>query len=69
MKIKINRLVAEDLRDELMNRYTEIFDQLDGCAEGQKSNDSYVFIDRLKLLGDVEAMNSVLRQIKQLKSL
>lgn len=69
-KIKVHHLTANEMAEELKQRFITIHDQLIGISDNieQNSTVTYTVIDKLKLDGDIEAINSVLREIKKLKS-
>jgi hypothetical protein len=68
MKIKVNKTTAADLAEQLRERYSVIYDQLDVLSESPVFNEQYIKVDMLKIKADIDALTSVLKEIKKLRN-
>jgi hypothetical protein len=67
MNIKINKLVAANLAEQLRERYSVIYDQLDIMSESPVYNEQFIKVDILKISADIDALITVLKEIKKIK--
>ena len=61
------KATAADLAEQLRERYSVIYDQLDIMSEPAAFNEQYIKIDKLKIAGDIDALITVLKEIKKIR--
>jgi hypothetical protein len=67
MNIKVNKMVAANLAEQLRERYSVIYDQIDVMSESPVFNEQYIKIDKLKITADIDALITVLKEIKKIR--
>ena len=67
MNIKVNKMVAANLAEQLRERYCVIYDQIDVMSESPVFNEQYIKIDKLKITADIDALITVLKEIKKIR--
>jgi len=67
MNVKVNKMLAANLAEQLRERYSVVYDQLDVMSESPVFNEQYIKVDLLKITADVDALITVLKEIKKIK--
>jgi len=67
MNIKVSKMVAANLAEQLRERYGVVYDQLDIMSESPAFNEQYIKVDKLKISADIDALITVLKEIKKIK--
>ena len=67
MNIKVNKMVAANFAEQLRERYSVIYDQIDVMSESPVFNEQYIKIDKLKITADIDALITVLKEIKKIR--